>query len=235
MCIFIGNWYKHKAYFTPKSCNYALITIAFLVSDPIVSNLRTVKNRLLNCSLAVLVFCGSYYVTQTVSANQPVKIAQSVWKLFSAPDGSFRILMPGTPQTAKQSVSTKSGNIELNMFTVERQQEEVKYVVGYVDYSSEYIELLNRNNLVDKALDNGQDSVIKKAKGTLVTEKKITLGQYPGREINYNKPGGKVVKQRIFLVDKRLYQISAETTKKRQKFLTKSIGGFLDSFNVSSK
>ncbi|MFM7406753.1 MAG: hypothetical protein ACKO3K_08840 [Cuspidothrix sp.] len=193
------------------------------------------KNRLLNSGLAVLVFCGSYSITQTVSANQPVNIAQSVWKLFSAPDASFRILMPGTPQQAKQTVSTKSGNLELNMFTVERQQEEVKYVVGYVDYSSEYIELLNRNNLVSKALDNGRDSVIKRAKGTLISEQKISLGNYSGREINYNKPGNKIVKQRIFLIDKRLYQVSVETTKKRQKFLTKSIGGFLDSFNVSSK
>ncbi|MDP5017631.1 hypothetical protein FJR11_15950 [Anabaena sp. UHCC 0187] len=193
------------------------------------------KTRFLNYSLAVLVLCGGYITTQPVSANQPVKVAQSIWKLFSAPDGSFRILMPGKPEEAKQTVNAKSGNIELNMFTVERQQEEVKYAVGYVDYSSEYIELLNRNNLVEKALDNGRDSVVKKAKGTLISEQKITLGSYSGREINYSKPGEKIVKQRIYLVDKRLYQISVETTKKRQKFLTKSIEGFLSSFNVSSK
>jgi hypothetical protein len=193
------------------------------------------KTRFLNYSLTVLVLCGGYTISETVSANQAIKVAQSVWKLFSAPDSSFRILMPGTPQTIKQAVNTKSGNLELTMFTVERQQEEVKYVVGYVDYSSEYIELLNRNNLVDKALDAGRDSVIKKAKGNLVSEQKITLGSYSGREINYSKPGEKIVRQRIYLVDKRLYQVSVETTKKRQKFLTKSIGGFLNSFNVSAK
>jgi len=193
------------------------------------------KTRFLNYSFAVLVLCGGYTIPQAVSANQPAKVAQSVWKLFSAPDGSFRILMPGKPEAAKQTVNGKSGNIELNMFTVERPQEEVKYAVGYVDYSSEYIELLSRNNLVEKALDNGRDSVVKKAKGTLISEQKITLGSYSGREISYSKPGEKIVKQRIYLVNKRLYQVSVETTKKRQKFLTKSIGGFLDSFNVSSK
>ncbi len=193
------------------------------------------KTRFLNYSLVLLVLCGGYPITQTVSANQPAKVAQSIWKLFSAPDGSFRILMPGKPEAAKQTVNGKSGNIELNMFTVERQQEEVKYAVGYVDYSSEYIELLNRNNLVEKALDNGRDSVVKKAKGTLISEQKITLGSYSGREINYSKPGEKIVRQRIYLVDKRLYQVSVETTKKRQKFLTKSMEGFLSSFNVSSR
>ena len=150
------------------------------------------KTKFLNYSFAVLILCGGYTMTQTVSANQPAKVVQSVWKLFYAPDGSFRILMPGKPEEAKQTVNTKSGNIELNMFIVERQQEEVKYIVGYVDYSSEYIQLLNRNNLAEKALDNGRDNVVKKAKGTLISEQKITLGSYSGREISYSKPGEKL-------------------------------------------
>ncbi|MFM6107968.1 MAG: hypothetical protein ACKPEO_21725, partial [Sphaerospermopsis kisseleviana] len=41
-------------------------------------------------------------------------------------------------------------------------------------------------------------------------------------------------KQRIFLVDRRLYQVSAETTTKMQKFLTKSISGFCDSLKLLS-
>ncbi|MTJ55465.1 hypothetical protein FJR38_23690 [Anabaena sp. UHCC 0253] len=192
------------------------------------------KPKFLNYSLALLVICGGYTINTSVSANQPVQIAQSIWKLFYAPDSSFRILMPGNPKVEKQTVKTKSGNIELNMFTVERKQEDVKYVVGYVDYSSEYIELLNRNNLVEKALENGRDSVVKKAKGILISEQKITLGNYSGKEISYSKPGDKIVKQRIYLVDKRLYQVSVETTKRRQKYLTKSIEGFLNSFNVAS-
>jgi len=197
------------------------------------------KTRFLNYSLAVLILCGGYAiiqpVTQSVSANQPIKTTKSVWKLFFAPDGSFRVLMPGTPKKIKQKVKAKSGTIKLNMFTVERQKEEVKYVVGYVDYSSEYIELLNRRNLVEKALDSGQNSVLKKAKGTLIKKQKITLGSYSGREFSYSKPGEKIVSQRIYLIDNRLYQVSVETTKKRQKFLTKSMEGFLNSFNVSSK
>jgi hypothetical protein len=193
------------------------------------------KTRFLNYSLAVLILSGGYAITQAVSANQPIIIAQSIWKLFSAPDSSFRILMPGIPQKTKQTVNTKSGKIELNTFTVERQQEEVKYTVGYVDYPSQYIELLTRNNLVQKALDNGRDNLVQKAKGTLINEQKITLNSYSGREISYSKPGEKIVKQRIFLVNQRLYQVSVETTKKRQKYLTKSIGGFLKSFNVSAK
>ena len=93
------------------------------------------KTKFLNYSLAVLILCGGYIINQTVaqavSANQPVNIRKSVWKLFYAPDGSFQILMPGTPQEVKQIVNAKYGNIKLHIFTVERQKEEVKYVVGY--------------------------------------------------------------------------------------------------------
>jgi hypothetical protein len=193
------------------------------------------KVRFLNYSLAMAVLCGGYTIPETVSANQPIIISQSIWKLFSAPDGSFRILMPGIPKQTKQIVNTKSGKIQLNTFTVERQQEDVKYTVGYVDYSSEYIQLLNQNNLVEKALDHGRDSLVIKAKGTLVSEQRITLGGHPGREISYSKPGEKIVNQRIYLVDKRLYQVSVEVSKKRQKYLTKSMAGFLSSFNVLAR
>jgi predicted small secreted protein len=193
------------------------------------------KTRFLNYSLALVVLCGGYTITPTIATNQQVKVAKSIWKLFSPADGSFRILMPGNPRETKQTVNTKSGKIKLNLFSVERQQEEVNYAVGYVDYSSEYIELLNRKKLVEKALDNGRNNVVKKAKGTLISEQKIRLGSYFGREISYSKPGGNIVKLRIYLVKTRLYQVSAETTKKRQKFLTKSIEGFLNSFNVSSR
>jgi hypothetical protein len=193
------------------------------------------KTRFINFFLTLVVLGGGYTITQAVSANQPVKVAKSVWKLFSPPDGGFRILMPGKPRETKQTVNTKSGNIKLNMFTVKRQQEEVTYTVGYVDYSSEYIELLNRKNLVQKALDSGRNNVVKKSKGSLISERKIRLGSYFGREISYSKPGGNIVRQRIYLVEKRLYQVTVETTKKREKFLTKSMEGFLNSFNVSSR
>jgi len=190
------------------------------------------KSKLTTYSLSILFLLTGYTITDTVLANQPLKIAQSIWKRFSDPTGNFSILMPGTPQEKKQTFNNKNGTIQVHTFTVERQQEEVKYTVSYTEYPEEYINLLTQNNLVEKALETGKNAAIQKSKGTLVSETKMNLGNYIGKEISYTKPGDKIVKLRIYLVDKRLYQILVETTKKREKFLSKSIGGFLSSFNL---
>ncbi|MFM2061554.1 MAG: hypothetical protein RLZZ507_1224 [Cyanobacteriota bacterium] len=193
------------------------------------------KFQIIPYSLAIFFLGSGYTITQTVSANQPLIIAQSIWKIFSDPEGGFSILMPGTPTVAKQKVNTKDGTVEVHIFTVERQQEEVKYTVAYIDYPEEYIDILKRNNMVEQAIDAGKKTALQNAKGTLISEEKISLGDYLGKEVNYTKPGDKIIKQRIFLVGRRLYQVSAETTIQKQKYLTKSISGFCDSFKLLAK
>jgi hypothetical protein len=194
------------------------------------------KARFLHCYLAVVVlFSGYITIIQPTSANQPLKIAQSIWKRFSSPAGGFSILMPGTPIQSQKKVNTKNGAVEVNIFIVERPQDEVKYTIAYIDYPEDYIEILKRNNLVEQAIDAGKKTALQNANGTLISETKISLGDYLGKEINYTKPGDKIVKHRIFLVERRLYQVSAETTKKKQKYLTKSIIGFCDSFTLLPK
>lgn len=191
------------------------------------------KSRFTHCSLAIFFLLSGYIATDTVLANEPITIAQSIWKRFSSSEGNFSILMPGTPQEDKQTVNTKTGTIEVHTFTVTRQQEEVKYTVSYTEYPEQYIELLHRNNLVEKALENGKNTAMQKANATLVSETEISLGSSLGREIHYKKPGDKIVKHRIYLVNKRLYQIIVETTKKREKYLTKSMADFFSSFNLT--
>jgi hypothetical protein len=89
--------------------------------------------------------------------------------------------------------------------------------------------------MVEQAIDAGKKTALQNAKGTLISEEKISLGDYLGKEVNYTKPGDKIIKQRIFLVGRRLYQVSAETTIQKQKYLTKSISGFCDSFKLLAK
>ncbi|AFZ57742.1 hypothetical protein H6G54_16900 [Anabaena cylindrica FACHB-243] len=193
------------------------------------------KSRFLPYSLAAFVLFSGYTITQTVLANEPLIIAQSIWKIFSSPEGNFSILMPGKPTETKQKINTKNGIVEVNVFTVERPQDDVKYTVAYIDYPDDYIELLKRNNLVEEAINTGKKTALQNSKSTLISEEKISLGRYSGREVNYTKPGDLIVKQRIFLVDKRLYQVSVETSKNKQKYLVKSISGFCDSFNLLPK
>lgn len=183
-------------------------------------------------ALSISIVFGGFSIIKTVSANQPETEVKSIWSVFSSTEGSFRILMPGKPTETSEKIKTKTGEIEVKMFSVEREEEGSKYTVAYIDYPREYIDMLTQKNLVEKAINTGKDTALKKANGTIISEEKITLAGYPGKEFNYTKPGDKITKHRIFLVGNRLYQLSAEVTQKKQQYLNKSISGFCDSFKL---
>ncbi|MBD2143883.1 hypothetical protein [Sphaerospermopsis sp. FACHB-1194] len=191
--------------------------------------------KIIPYTLAASIFLSGSLISQPTLANQPQTTVKSIWQVFSSQEGGFSILFPGSPTVTKQKIKNKTGEIEVNLFTVERPQEDVKYTVAYIDYPEEYIELLKRNNQVEAAIDTGKKTALENAKGTLISEEQMSLEGHFGKEVNYTKPGDKIVKQRIFLVDRRLYQVSAETTTKMQKFLTKSISGFCDSLKLLPK
>lgn len=191
--------------------------------------------KIIPYTLAASIFLSGSLISQPTLANQPQTTVKSIWQVFSSQEGGFSILFPGSPTVTKQKIKNKTGEVEVNLFTVERPQEDVKYTVAYIDYPEEYIELLKRNNQVEAAIDTGKKTALENAKGTLISEEQMSLEGHFGKEVNYTKPGDKIVKQRIFLVDRRLYQVSAETTTQRQKFLTKSISGFCDSLKLLPK
>ncbi|TAE58741.1 MAG: hypothetical protein EAZ76_06940 [Nostocales cyanobacterium] len=190
------------------------------------------KFKIINYTLSASLLLGGLVLNTPVLANQAETPVKSIWSVFSSAEGGFRILMPGEPQFTKQQVKTKTGEVDVNLFSVERKGEGTKYTVAYIDYPQEYIDLLSKRNLVAQAIDTGKKTALDKAKGSIISEEKITLDGYEGKEVNYTKPGDIVVKHRIFLVGTRLYQVTAETTKEKQKFLTKSISGFCDSFKL---
>lgn len=168
---------------------------------------------------------------QTPNTSQLAQV-KSIWQRFSSREGKFSVLFPGTPRLSQQKMTSDNGELQVNLFTVNRPQEEAKYTVAYIDYPAQYIQLLRSRNLVEQAIEQGKSTALQRVRGTIVSEEKKTLGDNVGIEVNYTTADGKVVKQRVFLVDNRFYQITAETTQKRQRFLTRSMQGFCDSFRL---
>jgi len=168
---------------------------------------------------------------QTPNTSQLAQV-KSIWQRFSSREGKFSVLFPGTPRLSQQKMTSDNGELQVNLFTVNRPQEEAKYTVAYIDYPAQYIQLLRSRNLVEQAIEQGKSTALQRVRGTIVSEEKKTLGDNVGIEVNYTTADGKVVKQRVFLVDNRFYQITAETTQKRQRFLTRSMQGFCDSFKL---
>lgn len=163
------------------------------------------------------------------TVTQPV---QPQWKLFTAPDGRFTILMPGMPKLETQTQKTYMGEIQLQLFVAQPPDQEVAYLVAYNDFPYSYGQLANPQEILNKA----QYMALKTTQSNLVKQRNIRSSNgHPGREIQYINSGGKITKNRMYFAEGRLYQVMVISTKKQQKTLSGTMTGYLNSFNVVLK
>ncbi len=164
-----------------------------------------------------------------VSQAQTVNSQVSQWKLFTAPDGRFTVLMPGIPKRVTQTQKTFMGEINLEVFLGQPPKQEVAYVVAFNDFPHSYGQMSNPQEI----LNNAQEMALKTTQSNLIGARDIRSSNgHPGKEIEYINSGGKITLNRMYFAEGRLYQVMVITTKKQQKYLAKSITGYLNSFNV---
>lgn len=186
--------------------------------------------------IAVATFVSSTYTV--VEARKPKVAASqaqtsdsqvSQWKLFTAPDGRFTVLMPGMPKRVTQTQKTFMGEINLEIFLGQPPKQEVAYLVAFNDFPDSYGQMNNPQEI----LNNAQEMALKTTQSNLVSQRDIrSYNGHPGKEIEYINSGGKITRNRMYFAEGRLYQVMVITTKKQQKYLAKSITGYLNSFNV---
>jgi hypothetical protein len=132
--------------------------------------------------------------------SKPPAVTAS-WKAFSPPGGKFRILLPSEP--VKQTPQTNTGFEAVTYRIVTALSSIAGMAVGYADQP--------RNNSfetnISKLLDKLRDQALIDLRGTLISEKQVKLGNFPGREFRASVPGGFSVRERIFLVNNRLYSL----------------------------
>ncbi len=164
-----------------------------------------------------------------ISQAQTVNSQVSQWKLFTAPDGRFTVLMPGMPKRVTQTQKTFMGEINLEVFLGQPPKQEVAYVVAFNDFPHSYGQMTSSQEI----LNNAQEMALKTTQSNLIGARDIRSSNgHPGKEIEYVNSGGKITLNRMYLAEGRLYQVMVITTKKQQKYLAKSITGYLNSFNV---
>lgn len=192
--------------------------------------------------LAILL--GTFPIIQPGQATQPFQLAQSIWKSFSSKEGRFSVLMPGTPRESQINWDWQTGDI-VYLFTVTR--EEAEYMVGYVDIepptrrvdddgqSSNFPDILPNTpeKMTDVLVNAGTGCYSTPSDCRLISEQSIRLGSLPGREISLRLGGGPLVRRRLYLVNRRVYILSVRTTQER--FLSKTIEGFMNSFKLLSE
>jgi hypothetical protein len=188
--------------------------------------------------IAVATFVSSTYTVvearkPKVAASQAQtsdsQVVRSQWKLFTAPDGRFTVLMPGMPKRVTQTQKTFMGEINLEVFLGQPPKQEVAYLVAFNDFPDSYGQMTNPQEI----LNNAQEMALKTTQSNLLTQRDIrSYNGHPGKEIEYINFGGKITRNRMYFAEGRLYQVMVITTKKQQKYLSKSITGYLNSFNV---
>ena len=190
------------------------------------------KKTFLPLIAATLIFSGFTGIEVHSPQAALSKTAKSKWQLFTGPDGSFKVLMPGKPEKMNQAQKTFMGKINLQIFLAKPEKQQVAYVVAYNDFPHNYGKLANPQEL----LDNAQKMALKTTQSTLVSERNInSTNGHPGKEIEYVNSVGKVTRNRMFFAHGRLYQAMVITTRKQEKYLKKSIEGYLNSFQVVLK
>jgi len=118
--------------------------------------------------------------------------------------GSFTVALPCSPTEDRQRVKTASGQLEVNVFLAE-DKNNTSYVVSYSDLP----EAETKKGTEQKRLDFARDGAVAKARGKLRSEKPVELAGHPGRELVIDTDNELVVRLRIYVAGRRLYQVMA--------------------------
>lgn len=148
-------------------------------------------------SLLFIVLVGTIVFAQD-------KVEGSWYKLNSA-EGKFTVLMPLEPALEISDIGGGEESIELYLYSI--YYKSTVFMTAFNDLPFETL----KTDEIELLLDEGRDSALQDLAGKLISEKKISLHTYPGREIIGK---GKVadgspvdIRFRLFLVKNRLYQL----------------------------
>lgn len=143
------------------------------------------------------------------------------WMVFASKAGRFSVSLPGVPIEVPQFV----GQLKVVKYVAEGKNEAV-YVISHTDYAEADV----KADAVQKRLDQARDGAIVSVGGKLKTEKAVQLEGFPGRDIAIEKAGAVIVRMRIFVVDRRVYQVLALGPP--AVLGSKEVANFLDSFRL---
>jgi hypothetical protein len=110
--------------------------------------------------------------------------------------------MPGQPREKEEKYATESGEVIMYQATSLDQESKAMYLAGYSDFALAF-------NDPEERLDKARDGMMGKVKGELLSETKIRLGKYPGREfvVRPAKSPQILARTRLFVLNPRVYQL----------------------------
>lgn len=153
---------------------------------------------------ALLSICTANVWAQTGIQSADRELAQ--WRSFSPPNSRFAVSLPAQPESVVTPISTQEHTLELHGFMSKTTAS--VYLVAYIDY----VKMPKDAESIEDAFDAGRDRMLASSKtaGALLSEKKITINNFPAREFTYQNDGG-LFKTRMVLVRERGYILQVAT------------------------
>lgn len=159
------------------------------------------------------------------SFKLPDSTADGEWANFASKEGRFSVDLPGVPKPEKLPDGTTKFQVESG---------DSVYIVVYVDLKSAVTEA----DAITRVLEASRDAEVKVLDGKIDSEKRITLADKPGLQVNLSLPdpkfpGGGSAIERYYLTGNRVYEVVVIT--KNPKLDEKEFARFLDSFKIESQ
>lgn len=144
---------------------------------------------------------------------------------YQSSRGRFTVSFPGEPEEGVQTLTSHDGDIDLYMYSAGSKK--IGFVVAYADYPDSVF----KKRSIKEILDGAVDGAVNNVGGKLLDEIELEYEGYPGREIEVSVGSKKAsVRARIYLVDKRLYQLMV--VGKRDQVTESRVYDFFDSFVI---
>jgi hypothetical protein len=141
------------------------------------------------------------------------------WTDYKSDSGKFTAQFPGTPQEKEMSAA----GISAKGVVLDRGDR--AFTVMYADLPGSADQFKNAA-LVEMSLDGAATGCVQNVKGKQTALDKIKLGDHPGRDVKAELPDGNELRNRIYMVNGRLYQVMVlgkkgyTTSPDAEKFLT---------------
>jgi hypothetical protein len=163
----------------------------------------------------------------TLYPQSQFKVAQETWQSFSRPEGGFAVQMPpGTVREGVQPMETELGSIDIHLLGIDLPTR--IYAIVYQDFPNAFEEA-TPEALLNSTLEGVQGNVSRR----LQDDRSISLGSYPGIDLYYEGFDGLNYKQRLYIVNRRMYMLVAATSEAVSPSFVEDADRFFNSFQLS--
>jgi hypothetical protein len=150
------------------------------------------------------------------------------WVKHAPAPGRYTVAMPMKPKETPKKITTATATLDTVVAVAEGRLDSY-FVVSYTDYPPKEL----KADSIDQRLDQGAKAAVENAGGKLRgAMKEIKLDGHPGREIVIEKDGEVIAKMRLYLVDRRLYQVMVLGSAPIFAAKGNDVGVFFDSFRL---